>query len=237
MLRLRGRFGANRVLSEAAVDEMFRDQTSGLPIRNTPHPDNAPYGIGAWLERRDPQGRTLMGSGAGAFGFYGWVDREREVGGVFVVLDRYPAADPFISAIQGVTFAMLKPRGVTCIGTPSPACARATFLNGDRVPNAGDGAFALTAATAPANASGVLAITADARAVGLPLLGIVVHLDLLPPPVFVPWAADASGAARLPLPLTGIVAGERAAAQALWLTPAGCNGDLRASHAVGLTVQ
>lgn len=237
MLRRRGLFGTTRVLSVAAVDEMFRDQTSGLPIRNTPHPTNAPYGIGTWLDQRDAQGRTLIGSGAGAFGFTGWVDRQREVGVVFSILDRYPAAMPFIDQIRDLTFAMLKPIGVVCVGAPSPACAPRSYLNGDRVPTSGDAAFALTAAAAPPGAAGVLALSAQTRNVGLPLLGVVVHLDLLPPPVFVPWSADAAGAARLPLPLTGIVAGERAAAQAFWLTLGGCNGDLRASHAVALTVQ
>jgi CubicO group peptidase (beta-lactamase class C family) len=237
MLRQRGRFGAQRVLSEAAVDEMFRDQTSGLPVRNTPHPDGAPYGIGTWLDVRDAQGRTLVGSGAGAFGFAAWVDRERGASGTFSVLDLNQRTYPYYDAIRQLSYAMLKPRGIACVGAPSPACAPATYLNGNHVPSSGNASFALIAVSAPPLTVGTLALAADTRSNGLPLLGIVVHLPLLPPPVLLPWVSDALGNASMPLPLGGLSAGQQAAAQAFWFTPGGCAGDLRASHAVGLTVQ
>jgi CubicO group peptidase (beta-lactamase class C family) len=237
MLRQRGRFRTQRVLSEAAVDEMVRAQTIGLPVRSTPHPFNAPYGIGIWVERFDAQGRTVQASAAGGLGFDAWLDREREVTGALMTVDRFPAMWPYWDEIQQLTRAMLAPVGVLCVGAASPTCAPPTYLNGDRMPRAGDAQFGLIATRAPANSAGVLALAARARLTPLPILGIALHLELLPPPVLVPWSSDALGAARLPLSLAGIVEGERAAAQALWLTLGGCGGDLRASPAVALEVQ
>lgn len=237
MLRQRGVSQGRRVLAAASVDEMFRAQTQGLPVRNSPHPFGAPYGIGTWVERFDWQGRTVHAAGGGGLGCAVWVDRERELTGVLLTVDSYQAAWPYWDQIQQVTRAMLAPTGVLCVGAPSPSCASPTYLNGERLPHAGDPGFALVATRAPASSAGVLALAARPRLVPLNLLGIALHVELLPPPVLVNWSSDALGNARLPLSLAGIGEGERAAAQALWLTLGGCGGDLRASPAVAIEVQ
>lgn len=236
MLRARGTYRGVRVLGDAAVDEMFSDQTSHLPVRSSPHPTGAPYGIGTWLDRRDAQGRTLQGGGAGAFGFSAWVDRERDVTGVLVIVDRLADVWPFVDRMQRLTREQLEPRGIVCRGAPSPACATPSRINGDSVPATGNGEFGFIAVGAPAGASGALAIGTGADATGTPLLDIVVHVTLAPAPILLAWRADAAGVARAALPLTAIAPGQGCGAQAVWITPGACT-ELRASAAIEVDVQ
>lgn len=94
MLLGKGAYGGRRVLSNAAVDEMLRDQTRGSPIRFNPfellpalHPRwrQVRYGICNWLEVVDAEtGAALEASSPGVFGFCPWIDRQRELAGVFI---------------------------------------------------------------------------------------------------------------------------------------------------------
>lgn len=84
MLLNRGYAGTERVLSPAAVREMESIQTGGLPIAVSLHPDGRPYGLGLWLDRTDDRGRALQVSSQGDTGFSPWIDRERNMGGVFL---------------------------------------------------------------------------------------------------------------------------------------------------------
>jgi hypothetical protein len=89
-----GTFRGRRVLSESAVAEMLRDQTRGSPVRFNPFelfPDLCPgwrevrYGICNWLETLDPAtGQAWEASSPGVFGFIPWIDRRRQLAGVFV---------------------------------------------------------------------------------------------------------------------------------------------------------
>lgn len=93
MLVNKGTLDGRRVLSEAAVAEMLRDQTGGSPLRFNPFqsfPDLHPgwrqvrYGIGSWLETVDgATGRALEASAPGIFGFFPWIDLERNLVGIF----------------------------------------------------------------------------------------------------------------------------------------------------------
>jgi serine-type D-Ala-D-Ala carboxypeptidase/endopeptidase len=89
-----GTFRGQRVLSESTVAEMLRDQTRGSPLRFNPFelfPTLCPgwrevrYGICNWLETRDPAtGQAWEASSPGVFGFIPWIDRRRQLAGVFV---------------------------------------------------------------------------------------------------------------------------------------------------------
>ncbi len=89
-----GRFRSRQILSRAAVAEMFRDQIRGGSLRFNPfefyaqlHPGwrDVRYGICNWLEVVDgANGRALEASAPGIFGFYPWIDFERNMAGVFV---------------------------------------------------------------------------------------------------------------------------------------------------------
>jgi CubicO group peptidase (beta-lactamase class C family) len=80
-----GTLGSRRVLSPASVAEMLRDQTAGLdlPVEES---DTA-YGLGVWLERKDGAGRAGQASSPGRGGFVPWLDLERDLLGVFMVVD------------------------------------------------------------------------------------------------------------------------------------------------------
>jgi CubicO group peptidase (beta-lactamase class C family) len=235
MLRDDGSWNGVAVLSPASADELLRAQTVGIPILNTPHPEAAPYGIGIWVDRRDSLGRTRFASGIGAFGFTGWVDRDHDASGAFLVRYLNQQTYPYVLRIWAALDDTLLPDGVGCVGTGSPVCAAGTWLNGDSATNAGNVDFAVRAARAPANAPGVL-LLGDPAPVGLPFVDLVGHVG----PSFTvasSWLADADGRATLAAPLAAALVGSGFGLQSVWLSPAGCAQlGLQASHALRLDV-
>jgi len=72
-----------RVLSQAAVDQMFTRQTAGdITLQNSPL-NSVDYGIGVWLDRRDSTGNLEQALASGARGFSSWIDFPNGVVGVF----------------------------------------------------------------------------------------------------------------------------------------------------------
>ena len=85
-----GLAGDRRVLSEAAVREIERDQVVGIDTSA----DFAvqitritTYGLGVWRDVVGPGDASQIVSGNGAFGFYPWVDRRDDTFGVVGVAD------------------------------------------------------------------------------------------------------------------------------------------------------
>ncbi len=83
-----------RVLTTLSVQEMTRDQTAGVPIKETlyrpfalldPSLPLMRYGLGVWREQTDPMGAAVEVSSQGAFGFSPWVDFPRHLTGVLSV--------------------------------------------------------------------------------------------------------------------------------------------------------
>jgi CubicO group peptidase (beta-lactamase class C family) len=97
-----GIFKGKKVLETATVEEMQRDQTRGVPIAFTPQPDNRRYGLGEWRDRVSSNGRAMQLSSQGAFGFSPWIDRERNLVGVFSVRDRLRNVAPLVQDMQEV---------------------------------------------------------------------------------------------------------------------------------------
>lgn len=236
MLRAGGTWNGVAVLTPASVAAMLADQTSGLPVIATPHPENAPYGIGIWLDRSDSQGRTVLATAAGAFGFTGWVDRERAATGVLVVQNQYQQMHSFVREIQAECAAAQLPRGAACVGVGSPACASRAWLTASSPAVQGNADFALLASRAPANGIGAFVLGAP-LVVGVPIGDLLAFVDLTSP-VFAGVTADGEGRALLAAPLPTGLAGQQLGVQALWLSPQACTSlGLQASHAVALTVQ
>jgi CubicO group peptidase (beta-lactamase class C family) len=235
MLRARGVWNGNQVLTAASVDAMLTDETSGLPILASPHPDLAPYGLGIWLDRRDSQGRTLVAAGVGAFGFAGWIDRAHDASGVFLVHYSNQTTWPYVQAMWRELDAALLPPGTTCVGSASPACVTASWLTANTPARAGNPDFALVAARAPANLPGVF-VLGDPLPAGAPFVDLLAFVG--PQLNFAATAvADATGRATLAAPLAAALAGATLGVQAVWLSPAGCTQlGLQASHALRLDV-
>jgi CubicO group peptidase (beta-lactamase class C family) len=235
MLRDGGVANGATVLSAASVQTLLTAQTVGVPIASSPHPYLAPYGIGIWIDRRDSQGRTLLASGVGAFGFHGWVDRAHALSGTMAVQFLNQSVYPFVERIQAEVDAAVLPAGTACVGAASPACAPAVWLNTTLPARTGAADFALRCDRAPAGLPGVFLVGAP-DPVGVPLGDLASHLGL-DFAVVAPATADALGRAALPAPLVGVPAGSSFGLQTVWLSGAPCLALLlQASHAVRIDV-
>ena len=77
-----------RHLSTAAVQQMQRDQTAGAPMVAASPIRKAlgsRYGLAQWFDVLDPATGAYEVSSPGAFGFHPWIDRERDLYGVYAV--------------------------------------------------------------------------------------------------------------------------------------------------------
>jgi len=90
-----GRAGNRRILSEAAIAEMQRDQTAGTVESGSAR---TTYGLGVWRDRVRPDGTASQISSPGAGGFVPWVDWERNVAGVLMVFG--PGEQMWETALQ-----------------------------------------------------------------------------------------------------------------------------------------
>jgi serine-type D-Ala-D-Ala carboxypeptidase/endopeptidase len=109
MILQRGSFGGKRVLSEASVLELHKDQTGGASIAYTIYEKHAAldhslplarYGIGVWREKANASGQLLEASSQGALGFSPWIDFERNLGGVLSVRGSFSQALPDYLAVK-----------------------------------------------------------------------------------------------------------------------------------------
>lgn len=89
MIARGGELDGVRVLSNEAVDILLADQTQGNPMRGAVarRVAGARYGIGNWVNQVDRKGRSVVNSSPGAFGFTPWIDRDRNILGIFVIED------------------------------------------------------------------------------------------------------------------------------------------------------
>jgi CubicO group peptidase (beta-lactamase class C family) len=104
MLLQQGSVNGKRILSEASVAEMHKDQTGGARIAYTIYEKHrsldtnlllARYGIGVWREKFDLGTRQVQElSSPGALGFTPWIDVERRLAGVFSVRSSFSRVMP-----------------------------------------------------------------------------------------------------------------------------------------------
>jgi hypothetical protein len=90
MLAAGGMAAGHRVLSEASVAEIERDQGAGIDTSD----DDAvqitgipTYGLGVWRDEVDGDDDIEVVSGSGALGFYPWIDRVHGTYGIVAVDD------------------------------------------------------------------------------------------------------------------------------------------------------
>lgn len=115
MILARGKSGGRRILSEKAIAEIERDQTRGARIAFTPYTriegaDPATrYGLGVWLEEKDPDGTGVVIGSQGAWGWSPWVDRAHNVAGVFATVSRFPEITPAYTRVKELVREALPP--------------------------------------------------------------------------------------------------------------------------------
>jgi CubicO group peptidase (beta-lactamase class C family) len=78
MLLKKGMFNGKRVLSEASVAELLKDQTSGKPVRSSLRLcEGMAYGLGAWVQEADDAGQPTVLSCPAPSGIWPWLDLKR----------------------------------------------------------------------------------------------------------------------------------------------------------------
>lgn len=105
-----GTADGKRILTEASVTEMHKDQTGGARIAYTiyerhaaldPDLPLARYGVGMWREKFDESsGQLREASSQGALGFSPWIDFERQLGGALSVRGSFSRALPDYLAVK-----------------------------------------------------------------------------------------------------------------------------------------
>ena len=105
MLARGGLVGSRRVLSEASVHEIERDQVTGIDT----HSDFAvqithipTYGLGVWRDKVGAGDEIQVVSGSGAYGFYPWIDRRHGTYGIVAVADLDNGSEHAVPASQRI---------------------------------------------------------------------------------------------------------------------------------------
>jgi CubicO group peptidase (beta-lactamase class C family) len=93
-----GMHAGRRVLSERAVAEMTRVQTTGATVASSPR-EKPQYGLGCWIDVADSTGKGIVITSPGGGGFLPWVDREHGIVGVIAVKDRLERTGPTSGAV------------------------------------------------------------------------------------------------------------------------------------------
>lgn len=111
MILERGWCAGQRVLSDAAIAQLFANATRGLPVHNTPWPASHPlypygtdpdYAFGAWVLAENPVTQHVEEIvGAGAWGSYVWLDRRRGLTAVLIT-DVLPGSQGSMDAALGL---------------------------------------------------------------------------------------------------------------------------------------
>lgn len=95
-----GVWQGRRVLSEAMVEELTRNQLEGVAIESSPRGDRT-YGLGCWRDVVDSTtGRAVVLTSPGAGGFVPWIDRKRDLVGVVAVMDRLERIFPRVLGLM-----------------------------------------------------------------------------------------------------------------------------------------
>ncbi len=236
MLRQGGERNHVRVLSTAAVDEMLTDQIGARPVLWTPHPFGVPCGLGMWLERRDPLGRTLLACAPGAFGFFGWLDREHDATGVWLATTFYVWSYPYLLSCWNATDVALSPVGVDCLGAASPSCAPPPQWFATTWAREGQPDFGIAVSGAPAASFGGISFAIGPPASGVPWFDLIGYVPS--PLALLVMTTDAAGAASLVIGLPMGLQGLTCTMQGVWIYPSTCGtSGLIASRALRIDVQ
>ena len=238
MIENRGWFRGTRVLTVRSVETMLSDQTGGVPV--TYAPPTAPgflgYGIGCWVERAAADGSTLEATSPGAFGFTGFVDRERGTHGVFLTDSSNAAVDPTVDQIRAEVRRQLRFLGTECYGRSAPACNGPLYLRATTAPTLGNSAFAFECTSAPATTLGVAFLSLSAAIPATTFLGVDFHVALGPAALGLTVVSDEQGRFELAAPLDTVARGARAFAQFVAVPTAGCSADGLLATSAGLSV-
>jgi CubicO group peptidase (beta-lactamase class C family) len=103
MMALRGKVDGQQVYPAAAVELIERDYARGLPHRwqGAGAEGGRSYGFALWCEETAEDGSCPVISSGGAWGTMPWIDRQKDVWGLFFVYDRGPRIRPDLNVLRG----------------------------------------------------------------------------------------------------------------------------------------
>jgi CubicO group peptidase (beta-lactamase class C family) len=87
MLANGGRGNNQKILRTSTIRVLWNDNAEGLPVAYAPENVTPPvrYGLGSWLYNDRPITEAPLIHSLGAFGFFPWVDFDREIFGIFMI--------------------------------------------------------------------------------------------------------------------------------------------------------
>lgn len=144
------------------------------------------------------------------------------------------------SVTNQVTALRRLPTGVERYGKSTPACNGGIGMGVSEPPRAGAASFAFAASpNGPPSTGGVLLLGGTQDLAGTIVLGFRLHVGLQPPLILLATATDATGAARLPVPIPAGARGARLFGQLAFANTPACQGagPLSASDALDTTIQ
>jgi CubicO group peptidase (beta-lactamase class C family) len=108
MMAMRGKVEGQQVYPAAAIELIERDYAKGLPHRwqGGGAEGGRSYGFALWCEQTNPDGTCPVVSSGGAWGTMPWIDRERDLWGLFFVYDRGPRMRPDLDVLRDAAEAL-----------------------------------------------------------------------------------------------------------------------------------
>jgi D-alanyl-D-alanine-carboxypeptidase/D-alanyl-D-alanine-endopeptidase len=93
-------------INETLFNEMEQNQIGARKVRWTPFAgykaDSYRYGFGTWLECVDKECATYRNSNLGLYGFYPWIDREKNYYAVMVMRSKKASAKESAALVEAV---------------------------------------------------------------------------------------------------------------------------------------
>ncbi|MBX3483023.1 serine hydrolase [Phenylobacterium sp.] len=113
MMSTGGKVGGKQVYPAAAIKLIETDHAAGLPHRwrSAGAEAGRSYGFAAWCETTRPDGSCAAVSSGGAWGTLPWIDREKDLWGLFFVFDRGPRLREDLSVLRKAAEAIVVNKG------------------------------------------------------------------------------------------------------------------------------
>lgn len=137
MILNKGTYNGKTVLSQNVINEMQKDQTANAIIFYSPYQKYnflnpklglTRYGLGEWLEKVDTISNESIEIGSqGAFGFSPWIDKKRNMIGIFSVFSTLEAVEPTVYKLKQLVRDIIDSATITAIKNNISDSKKTTF--------------------------------------------------------------------------------------------------------------
>jgi len=101
MILNKGMHNGKRILSEASIAEMQKQQFGTLPVKYVPKlMEGFGHGLGLWLQEKDETGNAMAISSPGLYGTWAWIDLKRNYAAI--ILPKKEDSDQKKEAFLGI---------------------------------------------------------------------------------------------------------------------------------------